>query len=225
MGCRVFQAPSQTLRVYSDDINYNAINPVSYSGTVVMDLKNQLLLNIEKSQTIEQTSLFNVGWTWWTPNVDLDGIELLEQLKAALGANGVKVIAQDGGSITYSSHGWGEGTLTSLQVGSMYMIQTILPCSFTIEGPAIDVANKSITLSPGNNWIGFFGAQAMSVDSALANHTASIGDAITAQDGRTTYYSSHGWGGSLNNLVPGEAYIYNSKASSTQTFTFPLSIK
>ena len=42
MSFRVFDAPSQALRIYSDDTNYD-VNAPSYSGTV-MDVKNQIRL-------------------------------------------------------------------------------------------------------------------------------------------------------------------------------------
>ena len=172
------------------------------------------------NSTAEQVSEFTSGWNWWTPSIGMDGVELLTQLEQGLGNKGIKILAQGGSSRTYSSHGW-SGTLSSLEVGSMYMIQVNSNCSVTFEGSAIDVANQSITLNPGNNWIGFFGAQTMSVNAALANLNASNGDVITAQDGKFTTYSSHGWGGSLQELVPGEAYIYNSKDNDSKSFTFP----
>ena len=174
--------------------------------------------------TIEQPLSFSAGWNWWTPNVDLDGAELLSQLEEGLGINGIKIIAQDGTSATYSIYGWG-GTLTAIEMGKLYMIQTNEACSFTIEGIAIDPTDHSITLYPGNNWIGFFGAQSMPVTSALVNLSATVGDVIVAQDGSSATYSIYGWGGSLTSLVPGEAYIYNSKATENKTFTFPSNSK
>ncbi len=169
--------------------------------------------------TIEQISEFNSGWNWWTPNVEADGATLLHSLEASLGSNGVKIMAQNGAVASYSSHGW-SGSLTSLEVGKMYMIQTTAPCTFSTEGAAVDLANQTITLSHGTNWIGFFGTQETSVATALSNLQPTIGDKITAQNGVTASYSSHGWGGSLQKLVPGEAYFYESKASSNITFTF-----
>ena len=171
-------------------------------------------------QSVTQTSSFTAGTNWWTPNVELDGATLLNQLETGLGANGIKIIAQNGTSATYSTYGW-SGSLTALELGQMYMVQTIAPCSFTIEGNTIDMANHSITLYHGNNWMGFFGAQSMSVTSALTNLTATVGDVIIAQDGSSTTYSTYGWGGSLTTFEPGQAYIYNSKDASTKTFTFP----
>ena len=43
MLCRVFDAPNQALRIYSDGTNYNPFAPSGYSGTV-MDVKNQLMV-------------------------------------------------------------------------------------------------------------------------------------------------------------------------------------
>ena len=171
-------------------------------------------------QTVAQVSQFTSGMNWWTPNVELDGATLLNQLETGLGNHGVKIIAQNGTSATYSTYGW-SGSLTSLELGQMYMVQTSTSCSVTIEGNAVDLTSHSITLYHGNNWIGFFGEQSMPVTSALSNLSAAVGDVIISQDGKSTTYSTYGWGGSLTILIPGQAYIYNSKASSTKTFTFP----
>ena len=171
------------------------------------------------NQTVTQTSQFASGTNWWTPNVELDGASLLNQLETGLGTKGVKIIAQDGTSATYSTYGWG-GLLTSLELGQMYIVQTTAPCSVTFEGNAVEMANHSITLYHGNNWMGFFGEQSMSVASALANLSATVGDVIIAQDGSSATYSTYGWGGSLTTFEPGQAYIYNSKDVSAKTFTF-----
>ena len=168
--------------------------------------------------TIEQTVSLSVGWNWWTPGVDMDGAALLSELEASLGTNGVKILAQNGNVASYSSHGWA-GSLTSLEPGQMYMIQTTGACSFNLEGAAID-PNQSITLVHGTNWIGFFGTEETAVSTALSNLQPTIGDKITSQSGTSASYSSHGWGGTLQKLVPGEAYFYESKASNSITFTY-----
>ena len=169
--------------------------------------------------TTEQTVSLSSGWNWWTPDVDLDGATLLSLIENGLGANGVKIMSQDGKFATRSTYGW-SGSLTSLEVGKMYMIQVSSPCTFSIEGNFVDLTNHSITLSYGNNWIGYFGTQPMSVNAALANLPATVGDKITGQDGSIATYSRYGWSGPLQTLVPGGAYLYNSKASSDVTFTF-----
>ena len=197
----------------------------AYTFTVTGD--RDLVANFEASTpTIQQTIEFVEGWNWWTPYVDLDGEELLTQLKQGLGANGISITDQSGASLNYHSlYGWG-GTLTSLQVGKMYQIQIGTACTVTLTGPAVNPADHSITLTYGPNWIGFYGTQSMSVNAALVNLDATAGDEISAQDGTSaTYSATYGWGGLLQTLVPGQAYIYNSKASQSKTFTFPTGSK
>ena len=200
--------------------NYNGTMTLT-SGSITQNVTlSGIVSEGGTTPTVTQSLTFTSGMNWWTPNVDLDGAEMLSLLENGLGANGIKIVAQDGTSVTNSTYGW-SGTLNSLEMGKLYMIQANATCNFTIEGAAVDPTNHSITLYPGNNWIGFFGTQSMSVNSALTNLSATVGDVIVAQDGSSTTYSIYGWGGSLTSLVPGEAYIYNSKASTTQTFTFP----
>jgi hypothetical protein len=189
-----------------------------YSFTVNED--GSYVANFEEVvTTITQTSEFTTGWNWWTPSVNADGATLLSSLEASLGSNGVKIMAQSGAVASYSSHGW-SGSLTSLELGQMYMIQTTAPCTFSTEGSAVDLSNQTVTLVPGINWIGFFGTEETAVATALSNLQPTIGDKITSQSGASASYSSHGWGGTLQTLVPGEAYFYESKASTIVTFTF-----
>ena len=169
--------------------------------------------------TVTQTCQFNTGWNWWTPNVDLDGATLLSLLEQGLGSNGITIIAQNGSNATNSSYGWTGSP--SIELGQMFMIKVNADCSFTLTGNAINLADHTITLYHGNNWIGFFGSQTMSVNNALANLSASVGDVILSQNGTSASYSAYGWGGTLQNLVPGEAYIYISTSSENITFSFP----
>ena len=168
--------------------------------------------------TVTQTCAFTSGCNWWTAYVDVT----LAELEAALGANGITITAQDGKYVSYHpTYGWG-GDLTAIEAGKMYKIQVTSNCTVNLEGEALDPATHSITLAPGTNWIGYFGAQAMSVGNALVNLQATAGDVITAQNGDyATYNATYGWGGNLNTLEPGKAYTYSSKASSNKTFTFP----
>ena len=174
----------------------------------------------EGSSTVEQSCSFSAGWNWWTPSVDMDGATLLSQLESGLGTNGVVIMSQEGTTASNSTYGWG-GMLGGIEAGKMYLIKVNADCSFTLEGSAIDPSEHSITLYHGTNWIGFMGASSMSVNNALVNLNATIGDMIIAQDGSSATYSIYGWGGVLFTLEPGKAYIYDSKSSESKTFIFP----
>ena len=55
MSCIVFNAPSQALRIYSDDINFDPENPSGYEGSVI-SVKNQVILKVTNDlQTFDIT--------------------------------------------------------------------------------------------------------------------------------------------------------------------------
>ncbi len=53
MACRVYDAnDTQTLRIYSDDTNFNPLSPSNYSGTR-LSVKNQIVLGIEGPDNVD----------------------------------------------------------------------------------------------------------------------------------------------------------------------------
>ena len=196
----------------------------SYDGTLTVatgevtsnvSLSGQVTENT--SGTVTQTVEMSSGTNWWTAYVEFT----LEQLETALGDNGLMISAQDGSSVTYDeTFGWG-GDLSEIEVGKMYIVQTKNNCTFDIEGTAIDPNNYTISLTHGNNWIGFNGNQATEINAALANLNATADDVITSQDGLSASYdATFGWGGDLTTLQPGQAYIYTSNATGNVEFKF-----
>ena len=191
----------------------------TYSFMVTCD--RTLVANFEEViTTTTQNTTFATGWNWWTPNVDIT----LEQLENALGSNGILIKDQNGNSVSYDPiYGWGGDELT-LEAGKMYKIEMNGTNTISLEGQTIDPATHGITLKPGNNWIGFFGTQSVSLDVAFENLTATDGDVITSQNGTSSSYdATYGWGGDLTELEPGKAYIYNSKDTVSKTFFYPSS--
>ena len=164
----------------------------------------------------QQTITLSAGWNWWSPNIDIT----LTHLEEVLGANGIKITSHDGKSASNSSHGW-NGTLTAIEVGTMYKIKTGEACTITLFGTIVNSADHAITLDYGSNWIGFVGMESLGLSGALQNLTPSNLDNIKTVGGMATYYQGIGWRGSLTTLEPGKGYIYKSNATSTKTFVFP----
>lgn len=184
----------------------------------VVNAERTLVANFEEDmETVEQTFELTSGSNWWSTNLEIT----LADLEAALGTRGVSVTSQSGLSVTNNiTYGWG-GDLTTIEVGKMYMVQTTEACSITLSGVAADPAICPITLNQGSNWIGFVGTEGLDLDEALSNLTPNNLDNIKLLNSTATYYQGVGWGGSLTTLAPGKGYIYNSKASTPKTFTFP----
>lgn len=168
----------------------------SYTFTVTAG--RSLVANFTEVAT--QTVSLIKGINWWTPTVDVT----LEQLEAALGTSGLLINSQDGGFAEYANGSW-SGTLTSIEPGKMYKIETSAACSLTLTGAP--VGNVGITIVSGHNWIGYTGTQAADIATALGSITPANGDTITDKDGHTATYNGS-WSGNLTTLQPGHGYVY-----------------
>ena len=168
----------------------------SYTFTVTAD--RNLVANFAEVAT--QTVSLIKGINWWTPTVNVT----LEQLEAALGTSGLLINSQDGGFAEYANGSW-SGTLTSIEPGKMYKIETSAACSLTLTGAP--VGNVSPTIFPGHNWIGYTGPQATDIATALGSITPASGDTITDKDGNVSTYNGS-WSGNLTTLQPGHGYVY-----------------
>ena len=190
----------------------------SYNFVVTGD--RDLIANFEASTIIDQqTYELPAGWTWWSTYM----LITLDDLKAALGTNGLKIEAQNGRYLTYNANTnkW-TGNLQSIEMGVMYKINTSTSCTITLSGEVADPSEYPVTLYRGTNWIGYISEEEMTLDQAFANFTPADRDIIwSASDGKATYYPGYGWRGALTKLKPGQGYSYKSNATTTQTFTYP----
>ena len=193
---------------------------VSTDATYTFEVtaNHDLVANFEEPMTTQTTELA-VGLNWWTANVGTT----LADLEAALGDNGLMITAPSGHTVTYDPQwGWG-GNLKSLEVGKMYKIKTSAACEIELTGVAVNPSEVEITLNHGINWIGFMGSTSVALTDALSNLTPTVDDAISGGGNKYATYTEYGWGGNLQMLVPGEGYIYNSKAEGSVTFTYSVS--
>ena len=75
MSCGVFNAPSQAIRIYSDNVDYDPFAPTDYTGTV-MSMKNQLLVTKETPSTEPVTITISANPAEGG-SVAMDGIQLV----------------------------------------------------------------------------------------------------------------------------------------------------
>jgi len=150
-------------------------------------------------ETVELTQ----GSNWWTPTTTMT----LEQLEEALGSNAVLINSQDDGFARYENNAW-SGTLSTIEPGQMYKIETTAPISFNLSGAP--VTGVSLTIISGYNWFGYAGAQAADIATAIdiLGVSPTDGDIITDKNGNTATYNGSGWSGTLTTLQPGHGYVY-----------------
>ncbi len=174
-----------------------ASTDASYSFTVVSD--RNLVANFAEAMTVELSQ----GCNWWTPTKAMT----LEQLEAALGSNAVLINSQNAGFARYEGGQW-SGTLTSIESGQMYKIETSEAVSLTLTGTP--VATVEIDIEPSYNWFGYTGTTAKAIADAIAELGISPtnGDTITDEDSNTATYNGSSWIGSLTTMQPGHGYVY-----------------
>ena len=198
--CTVTASANEGYRFVNWTENGTAVSTeATYSFTV--DGDRELVANF--GQEVTQTSALTAGSNWWTPTVDVT----LTDLETALGTNGLLINSQSDGFAEYANGAW-SGTLTELVAGQMYKIQTNGEVSLVLTGTA--VANVSLSIASGYNWIGYTGTQAADIATALGNIgvTPESGDTITDENGNTATYDGSSWSGNLTTLQPGQGYIY-----------------
>ncbi len=198
--CTVTASANEGYRFVNWTENGTAVSTeATYSFTV--DGDRELVANF--GQEVTQTSALSAGSNWWTPTVDVT----LTDLETALGTNGLLINSQSDGFAEYANGAW-SGTLTELVARQMYKIQTNGEVSLVLTGTA--VANVSLSIASGYNWIGYTGTQAADIATALGNIgvTPESDDTITDENGNTATYDGSSWSGSLTTLQPGQGYIY-----------------
>ena len=218
MSCRVYPAEGYQ-SLYSNSYEEN-INPYYYSdyGTR-MTVKNQVVFGFT-SAAVQQTIGLSAGVNWVSFNVDIT----LDDLKAALVATGGTniVVKAKSSSTTWNGHRW-LGSLNGFNVNQMYMVTVQAGCEITLEGMPITPVAHPVTISNGTNWIGYPLDESMTLTEAFSGFPANQ-DVVKSKNASATW-NGHRWVGQLSNLVPGQGYIYQSKASGNKTLIFPMNDK
>lgn len=112
------------------------------------------------------------------------------------------------------------GSLENIVPGSMYKVQVSAPATLHVLGKTIDVTQTEQTIWPGYNWIGSLSNVILSPEDAFADLAPVNNDMVKTRTAMATYRDGV-WEGTLKNIVPGEGYIYTSKATEAKTFHYP----
>ena len=166
-----------------------------------------------------QTIALAAGSNYFSTYLDVT----LDNLKAALVATGNTEIIIKSRTQTHTynpSNGRWTGRLT-WDVTNMYIITVGEACEITIQGMPVDPVEHSITIKNGSNYIAFPLDESMSVTNAFAGFAVN-GDVIKSRNATSTYVRNR-WSGGVQNLTPGQGYIYVSGQTEDRPLVFPTS--
>ena len=197
-------------------INGNVVSTeTEYSFTVAEDVDLTANFNYVQSRNLKS------GWSWFSSYIEISGANGLEMLEDALGENGLQIKNQTA-FVSNSNSGW-YGSLTSVSVESMYMIQASAAHELTLVGDIVNPENHPITIGTNWRWISYPVSESISVEEALATINPSHGDYIKSHTLFSQYYDGIGWLGGLNTMNPGEGYMYQNTSGTTKTLVYPTS--
>ena len=197
--------------------NYNGGNTLFSCYGSASQSPVYLYVKNEVPTTLTQTVTLAAGSNYFSTYVDVS----LDDLKAALVATGNTniVIKSRTQTHTYNpSNGRWTGRLT-WDVTNMYIITVGEACEITLQGMPINPAEHPVTIKNGSNYIAFPLDESMSVTNAFAGFAVN-GDVIKSRNSTSTYVRNR-WSGGVQNLTPGQGYIYVSGQTEDRILTFP----
>ena len=193
------------------DITYWSDSIVAtYDAPVVMTANTNITRPLELTPT----------WTWVSLNVaSSDANDIGQFLKRGKWQDGDQF--KDPESQTFYNYYKGvwnsSGATGPLRTDRMYYIKSQKAQNIYIEGDAlIDEADRTITLHPKWNYIGYTPMVNLPVNEALEDLKlkASDGDIIKSQDEFATFAASvGGWRGNLQYMKPGKGYMLYHKVT------------
>ena len=199
-------------------------------GNVVGDFN--ILAHFNANNVLRQEIPLNVGWNWFSLNLMETTTNQLNTISiptvvSYLEASEIQSFKNQTSFTQYyndsnnSTSNW-FGSMTTVDLGGMYMIKMGVQDTIVYDGLRVDLSNPvyNIPISQGWNWIGYLGQRPLGTNHALSSMNPSSGDLIKGKTSFSMYASeSLGWLGTLNTLSDGEGYMY--KSLSVDTLVYP----
>lgn len=205
------------------------------SGTVFSDIvpgnlsfvANSLIGSVNAPQLFETNYEIavelplNTGWNWisnFLYNTDSTNLDATLESLESVDADEIK------GQAEYSNYLNGTGWVGALNnVGIVpeagYKLKISQTDTLVLKGDVLDPTTRTIDLVQGWNWIGFISLRNQNITSALGNLNPTDGDIIKAKTQFAVYNNLLGWVGSLQTMIPGQGYMYQSAANTS--FVYP----
>lgn len=220
------QITENSLMLFFDDFQtteYLVMAVDSAGNREEKDMVAEYIYYYEGPGPASQTDNLAAGWNWWSTYVEMNNTNGLEMLQNGLGHNGLTIKSQNDFTDNYyqdMGEDYWYGSLESLRNEDGYLINVLENGEVTMSGSAAIPMLHPITIQPQWNWIGYPVSVPQTVTTALAGFNPSGDDMLKGQDDFASYYEGYGWYPDDFMLVPGQCYLYLSKASESKTLTY-----
>ena len=182
-------------------------------------------VEFRSTEDILQSVPLTRGWTWMSMYVQPESTVITDVLpkKSSELLKYQYVKSKTAFASAYRNNGQvsTNGTLEMMEPGQMYKIQVSSATTLDIYGKPIDVTQREQTIRSGYNWIGSLSGTVLTPDEAFADLQPEVGDMVKSRKAYAIYGTRGTWEGLLESIVPGEGYVYHSKAAASKTFHYP----
>lgn len=175
-----------------------------------------------------QTFELATGFNWFSPYIEMNGVDGWAMLTEALGSSAERIMSQSEYTMFYADyHLWYPylNTLTPLNNESMYRIVMNEPKTLQLLGAIADPAEHPITIVKGMNHIGFVSSEPIALKDAFDNLEKADMDMVKTQSQYAMYYADYDtWYGSMFDvtpILPGQGLMYKYEGNESVTFTYP----
>ena len=174
---------------------------------------------VENTDKVLQTLELKQGTNWASFYLAPDKNQVSTLFQPVAGKISTIAFA-DGQTVSYNGTAWSADH--PVGVGQMMKINMNGQAPLPVIGDAVNPADYPVTIKPGNNWIGVPFSNSMPITDAFTALLPVEGDQVKGQTGFSIYENT-GWLGDLENIEPGQGYVYTSGADHEKTFCFPSS--
>lgn len=208
-GTPVEGANEQKFTPTEDGIYYVAAsNGSCYSDPSAM-------YRVQMNDHLDLTLDLAQGWNWISSPLDGADMQNAQKFLTPIQEQALQLEGTEG---TLYSDGW-QGSLTAINPKSSYKLQMDVSVQNTWQGLTVKPENNTINLSQGNTWLGYLLTAEKPLTEVLSSVQPSEGDVIKTQDAFAIYLSGN-WHGTLEQMKPGEGYMYST--TQAKQFTYPV---
>ena len=209
-GTPVEGATEQKFTPTEDGIYYVAAS----NGSCFSDPSQ--MYRVQLNDHLDLTLDLAQGWNWISSPLDGADMQNAQNFLSPIQDQTSQLVGTEG---TLDADGW-QGTLTTINPKSSYKLQMETGVEHTWQGITVKPENNAIGLQQGNTWLGYLLTAEKPLAEVLASIQPSEGDVIKTQDAFAIYLSGN-WHGTLEQMKPGEGYIYST--TQAKQLTYPVS--
>lgn len=171
------------------------------------------MYRVQMSDRLDLTLDLAQGWNWISSPLDGSDMQDAKKFLAPIQEQTSQLVGTEG---MLDADGW-QGTLTIINPKSSYKLQMETGVEHTWQGITVKPENNAIGLQQGNTWLGYLLTAEKPLTEVLASIQPSEGDVIKTQDAFAIYLSGN-WHGTLEQMKPGEGYMYSTIQAKQLTY-------